>query len=184
MTDPADPATAVAQAQRGDEQAFALLYQQRVAAVYRYAYGILRHKETAEDVTAQTFLQAWRHLPRLRDPARFDGWLFRIAHNQAINATRGAPAADLAQVAEPADTRPDADPAGHAERAADAARVRGALLRLPEHLREVLVLRFYAGLSHAEVAAQVGKSEANARVMQYRALQQLRQHLDSAPDAG
>ena len=56
----------------------------------------------------------------------------------------------------------------------EARAVRRALLRLPDAMREVLTLRFFAGLSHAEVAAQIGKSENNARVMQFRALQQMR----------
>lgn len=76
---PALPADLIERAQEGDERAFAELY--RVREVARYAGALLRADYLVEDVVAQTFLLAWRDLPRLRDPRRFDSWLFRIAHN-------------------------------------------------------------------------------------------------------
>ena len=168
----------VTRAQSGDEPAFAALYEARVSAVFRYAKSILRDPTAAEDAMAQTFIQAWKGLPKLKDPERFDAWLFRIAHNVALNETRRRPTTSLEDAPEPVSTAPYADPEAFVAGKVDARVVREALLRLPDNLRDVLVLRFYAGLSHAEVAAQVGKTEQNVRVMQYRGLQRMRTLLD------
>ena len=101
--------------------------------MYRYVRSILRDPTVAEDVTSQTFLQAWQSLPRLRNAGRFDAWLFRIAHNAAISEAR-----------RPATTPLEgrfADPQTVLDGKASAAQVRDALLTLPETQREVIVLR-------------------------------------------
>lgn len=169
----------VRRAKEGDEAAFAALYNLRVSEVYRYVRSLLNDHATAEDVTAQTFLQAWQHLPQLKDVERFDGWLFRIAHNQAISETRRRPTSALDTIAEPVDPSPLAAPEALLERKLSAAAVRRALRQLPDSQREVLVLRFYGELSHAQVAAQIGTSEPNARVLQFRALKQLRSLIEA-----
>ena len=164
----------VRRAKDGDEGAFATLYSAHVTVVFRYVNSILRNPTSSEDVTAQTFLQAWQRLSQLRDEERFQSWLFRIAHNQAISETRRRPTTTLEDAPEPADPSPYSAQDLLLDGRVNASVVRRALLQLPENLREVLVLRFFAGLSHAEVAAQIGKSEQNARVMQFRALKQMR----------
>ena len=88
---PQDLAALVRQAKKGDETAFSSLYRARVSEVFRYAKSIVRNPSLAEDVTAQTFLQAWKSLPKLKDVQRFDSWLFRIAHNVSLNETRRTP---------------------------------------------------------------------------------------------
>ena len=71
----------VERARHREQDAFAAIYQARVRDVSRYVGSMVREPERVEDVVAQTFLLAWRDLPRLRAPERFDAWLFRIAHN-------------------------------------------------------------------------------------------------------
>ena len=85
----------VERARTGDKAAFAVLYQQRAGGVLRYAMSLLRNPAAAEDVAAQTFLQAWQGLPRLKHADRFDAWLFRIAHNVAMSELRRQPTAPL-----------------------------------------------------------------------------------------
>ena len=177
---PVDYAALVRQAKTGDETAFSSLYRARVSEVFRYAKSIVRNPSTAEDVTAQTFLQAWKSLPKLKEVKRFDSWLFRIAHNVALNETRRTPHAPLETAAEPTAPGRFANPEMLLEGKVDALAVREALLSLPENLREVLVLRFYGGLSHEEVGVQLGKSRQNARVLQFRALKRLQTSLIAA----
>ena len=148
---PQDLAALVRQAKKGDETAFSSLYRARVSEVFRYAKSIVRNPSLAEDITAQTFLQAWQSLPKLKDVQRFDSWLFRIAHNVSLNETRRTPHAPLEAAPEPAAPARFSDPEMLLEGKLDAGAVREALLSLPENLREVLVLRFYGGLSHEEV---------------------------------
>ena len=97
------PVAEVKRAKQGDEQAFATLYQLRAGEVYRYERSLLRDHTAAEDVTAQTFLQAWESLSKLRRLDRFDAWLFRIAHNVAMTELRRTRTTALDDAPEPAD---------------------------------------------------------------------------------
>ena len=162
-------------AQNGDQAAFAAIYQARAGEVSRYAGVILRDIDLVEDVTAQTFLLAWKNLPTLRRRDRFDAWLFRIAHNLAINELKRRPTASLDEVPELPDSTRFASPAGMLELKAQAGALRSALLRLSEDHRLVLTLRFFHDLPHAEVARRLGKSEDAVRALQYRELKQMRQ---------
>ena len=91
----AEPSTAadlgtslVRLAQRGDADAFDALSRARIEPAYRLAFGILRSEEDARDAIQEAFVAAWRQLPALRDPARFDAWLGRIVVNACQMALR------------------------------------------------------------------------------------------------
>ena len=168
----------VERAREGDEDAFADIYRARVRDVIRYVASIVRAPDRIEDVVSQTFVLAWRDIPRLRQPDRFDAWLFRIAHNQAMSELRQRPTAPLEAAAEPADDSRDASPVALVEAGADVDAVRGALARLPELHRTVLVMRFLLELPHLEVARKLGKTEEAVRALQYRALVRMRELMD------
>jgi RNA polymerase sigma-70 factor (ECF subfamily) len=170
----------VRRAQSADQDTFAALYQQTVPAVFRYAKSIVRDPTTAEDVTAQTYLQPWKQIASLKKPERFEAWVLRITHNLALNELRRTRPASIDESPEPTDSSRYHDPARALHGKDDAAAVRVAIQELPELQREVLVLRYFAGLSHAAVAVQVGKSENNVRVVQHRALRRLRDLLTQA----
>lgn len=172
-------AALVARAQKSDRAAFSLIYQARAGAVGRYAATILHSIDRAEDITAQTFLVAWKNLPTLREPQRFDAWLFRIAHNAAIDELQRRPTVPLEGIADPADSSRFNSPSAALEGGAEADRLRAALLRLPAEQRAVLVLRFFGDLPHADVSRQLGKSEEAVRALQYRALRGLRKLLQT-----
>lgn len=169
----------VVRARDGDRDAFATLYRERVAGVTRYVGAIVRDVDRTEDVIAQTFLLAWRDLPKLRHPERFDAWLMRIARNQARSALRRPADVPLDQASEPADPSPFTSPSTALERKSETERVRAAVLQLPEAQREILALRFFQELSHAEVAEQTGRTVEAARALQYRALGSLRDILET-----
>lgn len=78
----------VERARDGDRHAFDRLVAARLAQTFRLAKAITGHAGDAEDVTQEAFLQAWRNLPRLREPARFDAWFGRILVNEARMALR------------------------------------------------------------------------------------------------
>lgn len=177
-TDAAAFARLVERAREGDEDAFAAIYRARVPDVTRYVASILRDPDRVEDVVSQTFVLAWRDIPRLRQPDRFEAWLFRIAHNQAMSDLRRRPTAPLEAAPEPADESRDASPAALVEAGADADAVRHALVRLSEVHRSVLVMRFLLDLPHAEVARELGKTEEAVRALQYRALVRMRELLE------
>lgn len=185
----ADPAPAaeteatddIVRAQRGDQLAFERIYRQRVRSVSRYISAMVRDNELAEDVTSQTFLLAWRDLPKLRDHGRFDAWLFRIAHNQAMTAVgRRRQTIVLDDAPEVADHGRFGSPERELQSACDVEELRAAIARLPETQREVLVMRYFSDLNATEIARQIGKNEQSVWALTYRALQNLKKALRNA----
>lgn len=170
---PIDPAL-VEQARRGDDAAFGVLFQRTADDVGRYIAAILRDRDRAEDAVAETYLAAWRQLPKLREPDRFEAWLFRIAHNRAVDALRAPQTEPLPDTDLPgADAGPETTVL--AQERID--HLRDALVRLPEDQREIITLRYLRGASHAEIAQQLGKSEGASRVALHRAVESLRRAL-------
>ena len=155
---------------------FDALYRGARDDVYAYVVTLLRSRSAAEDVTAQAFERAFRKA-RTYDPAKGGprAWLFGIARNAALDELRrGKRIATL--VAEPADAAATPDEA--AERALERAAVRNALAGLPPRDREIVALKFHAGLDNAEIAAVLGVSASNAGTQLHRAMTKLRRSLD------
>jgi RNA polymerase sigma-70 factor (ECF subfamily) len=165
---------------RQDPAAFRLLYEQWIHRVYRYILIRVGLKAEAEDLTAQVFLQVFRSLPRYRHDGRFEAWLFTIVRNQVrlyFRAPhRSISLEDLAfePPAEDASTL-DADPE-------DVRRLRRALARLPELDSELIRLRYAAGLSFAEMAAVLGKSEDAVKKSLYRLQNRLLKMMEGCHD--
>ena len=175
---PALDDAAVDAAVAGDARAFAALYDRYVERVYRHVYYHVGNRSDAEDLTQQVFLQAWRAIGRYRRTgAPFVAWLFTIAHNLVVQLHRRPKDVHPLDL-EPAARERWGDPQAEALATHDRAAVRRAILRLKPGFQQVVVLRFVEGLPASEVAAAIGKSEGNVRVMQHRALVELRRLLD------
>lgn len=170
----------VRRAQDGDTGAFEAIYRQRVARIGRYVGAIVRDPTRTEDAVSETFLQAWRDLRALRDPQRFDAWLYRIAHRRALaEVRRTRPTLPIEEAAAVPDERGASEPQSALDGRLAAAEVRAALLQIKESYREVLVLRHFGGLSHREIAVQLGKSDEAVRAMYSRGARQLRGVLEA-----
>jgi len=167
----------VSRAKGGDVEAFDALYGLFGDRVYRYALVRLRHPADAQDLAQVVFLKVIEALPSFQDRgAPFSAWLFRIARNAVIDVERGRrPASTLDALAEQRDTRPG--PSQLAEIEADREAVRAALDDLTPEQREVVMLRFFAGLTSTEIAAVMGKRDGTVRALQFRALATLRRRL-------
>jgi RNA polymerase sigma factor (sigma-70 family) len=156
---------------------FDALYRETRDDVYAYAATLLRDRGGAEDVTAQAFERAYRK--RARYNARRGSpraWLFGIARNAALDELRRRKRAATAEI--PA--APDAPgPEEQAELAAQRDAVRLALGRLGARERELIALKYHAGLSNAELAAVLGVSAGNAGTLLHRAMTKLRESLDA-----
>ena len=173
-----DPDLEAVRAAQADRAAFAVLYRRYLDRVYGYCFYLLGDHHDAEDVTERTFLAALSAIHRFRDEgSTFRAWLFRIAHNQLVNALRGRGR----RRSTPLDAVPElsggADPARAADRADEARRVRRALAALSEERRQVLVLRFVDGLTAREIGEVLGRSPGAVRVLQHRALRDLQRLL-------
>lgn len=173
-------ATAPAEIAPSDaEVAFDRLYRNSRDDVFAYAAGLLRDRSAAEDVTAQAFERAYRKR-RSFDPRRGNlrAWLFGIARNAALDELRRR-----RRIAELAAEPEDADAAGPdevAEVAVRRAALRTAMKALDPRERELVALKFFAGLSNAEIAAVIGVSESNAGTRLHRTLAKLRRACDEA----
>jgi RNA polymerase sigma-70 factor (ECF subfamily) len=138
---------------RGDAEAFERLFLRHYGQVYRVLYGFTRRREEAEDLAQETFLELYRHAPRIEQGATLAAWLCRVALNKCRNVQRGERRDRERQEEVLRLATPDAhDPHDDLLRDEEQARVRDALARLPERQSRLLVLR-HAGLSYAEVAA-------------------------------
>ena len=172
------PIELVERARDRDRDAFETLYRLQFPSIARQVAALVRDPDRAEDVVAQTFLLAWKDLPRLRRADRFDSWLARIAHHQAMSELRRRSTAPLEDAPEPADPSEFSSPSQRLERAADGDRLRVALLQLPNDQRAVLMLRFLRDLPHADVARLLGRSEQATRALQYRALRSMQRLIE------
>jgi RNA polymerase sigma-70 factor, ECF subfamily len=157
-----------------DQAAFAELYDRHVVRVYRHIYYLVNDAREAEDLTAQTFLKAWEAIERYKERgAPFVAWLLRISHNLTISYLRSK--RDHSELDEGfVDHKRDGNPEASLEQASDERSVRDAVLRLRDEQRQVIMLRFVEELDYQEVAAMIGKSVPAVRVIQHRALGNLR----------
>jgi RNA polymerase sigma-70 factor (ECF subfamily) len=169
----------IARAAAGDPESFGALYQQYSDAIYRFILARVREPAEAEDLCGQVFLKAWEAMPGYEQRGhRFSSWLYQIAHNLVIDYYRSQPPAHTVSLAD----NPAFD--GGQENTLDcviareeSATIARAIAKLPPDQRHVIVLRFFRGLSHGEVARLIDKSRAACRVIQHRALATLSQTL-------
>jgi len=163
-------------ARAGRALAFEALYRGCRDDVYAYVAGLLGDRHAAEDVTALAFERAYRRRRRF-DPRRGSGraWVFAIARNAALDELRRRKR-DASLAADPEDAAA-ATPADDAEAELRRAALREALRRLDLRERELVALRFFAGLSHAEIASVLGISPSNAGTRLHRAVDKLRSEI-------
>ncbi len=185
-----DPAVAAsgngAAGKRELDRAFEALYRDHLRDVYSYCYYRIGNHHDAEDLTEQTFLQAYRHFGRARresDGRPLRPWLIRIAHNLAANYHRDRsrrPTAALDNV------EPVEHPHGTERVVEGRERMReviSGLDRLPEDRREALIMRFSLGMSNREIARALGRTDGATKVLIHRAIRQLEEELEPAAAA-
>lgn len=169
----------VERARRGDREAFAVLVHQVSDSLYSVAYRILRDTGLAEDALQNALVLAWRQLPRLREPERFEAWIHRILVHACY---------DESQRTRPWRTSVTAlaiDPAGVIDSVsaiADRDELERAYRRIPMDQRAVFVLHHYLGLPLVEVAELLGIPAGTARSRLHYAIAGLRAALTAAAE--
>ena len=164
-------------AQRGDLEAFAILARSCADRLFAVSHRILRDVGRAEDAVQQTLVIAWRELPRLRDPDRFDAWIHRLLVNACY-----AEARDARKWSSTVHLLPIDGPIARDETlsVADRDQLERGFRRLPADQRSILVLRHYLGLSPAEIAETLGIPEGTARSRLHYAHRAMRAALEAA----
>ncbi len=168
-----------------DPQALGQVYDAYFARLYRFAYPFVGDPAAAQDIASETlrrFLEAARNG---RAPDQYlAAWLYRVARNLAIDAHRRAPPGGVVSLEPELDQASDADTEASAERRMARSRVRAALARLTADQQHVVLLKFAAGYSNAEIGALLRKPEGAIKSLQHRALSALRRLLDSSAPRG
>ena len=161
----------------GEPAAFAALYDRHVARVYGHCYYRTGNRADAEDLTQQTFLQAWQAIGRYRrGRSPVIAWLLTISQNLAMSHHRRVREVTVPDLLMDG-TEDETNPAVILSAALTRDAVRAAILQLPLERQRVILLRFIEGFSVGEVAAALGKTENNVRVIQHRAVADLRRLL-------
>ena len=179
---PEDDAALARRASKGEAEAFGVLYDRYVDAVYRYVFYRVRNEAEAEDVTSDVFMRALRAIPKYEPRQAFLAWLYRIARNAVID--RGRRRAGRTQVSfEDALAHPQGDRVVNPDEGllalSDADALRVAMRQLTPLQQEVLVLRYVEGLDTKEISRLVGRRDGTVRGIEFRALTALRSLIPS-----
>ena len=159
----------------GEAEAFGVLYDRYVDAVYRYVFYRVRNEAEAEDVTSDVFLKALRAMPRYQPRQPFLAWLYRIARNSVIDrARRQRPQVPFEDLRLHPGADRIVDPNEQLDRISDSAELRAAIARLTPLQQDVIVLRYVEGLGTGEIARLLGRRDGTVRGIEVRALGALR----------
>ncbi|MFH1462436.1 MAG: RNA polymerase sigma factor [bacterium] len=158
---------------------FGYLYDKYVRSIYNFIYYKTHHKETAEDLTSQTFLKALDKISSFdKKKGSFFSWLYQIARNSVIDFYRTKKNClnieDVWDLSGNEDIERDLDAKKKLEE------VQKYLKRLKPEQREIVILRVWEGMSYKEIAEVVEKTEENCKVMFSRVVQRLRKEMPLA----
>ena len=171
-----DEKAAIEQCQRGDTEAFGLLYDVYAQRIYRFIYFKTMHRETAEDLTSQTFFKALESFPAFNSQkGTFSAWLYCIARNTVIDHFRTLhPTDDLDSVFGLAGKQ---DVALEIDNREQVNKIHSYLDKLTAQQRNVIIMRLWDQLSYREIAEITKTSEASCKMSFSRAVGILRQNL-------
>ena len=162
----------IAQARRGQVDAYNVLVSRWEKRVFNYLLRLVGQREDAMDLSQDVFLKAYQNLRKLEDPAKFPGWLFRIAHNEAYSLLRK--------------NRTEGEIAGELRSGESSGRmfpielnlaVQSALERLSHDQREAVLLKVYQGFKFEEMAEILACPVSTVKSRLYTALDLLKQTL-------
>jgi RNA polymerase sigma-70 factor (ECF subfamily) len=167
------------EAAKADAAAFAELYQLYVDKIYTYCYYHTGDAELAQDLTAATFLKAIEELPRFQwRGIPYSAWLYKVASNLIKKSRAAKPLVELDEKI----VSGQSDPDGELLAKERTYKLRRALAQLPPAQKQVVLLRYDAGLSIKEVAKVMGKSQGAVKALLFRAIRNLRNSLTELDD--
>jgi len=176
-TGPADLADVVAAAREGDRGAFDEIVRRTYVDTYTLAVRLTATEEDARDVVQEAYLRAWKGIRRFRGDAQFSTWMYRITANTAATVAskrRRQRTVHIDDVADPVETEVALHPELATENTELMGRLSAALDELPPRLRSLVVLKDVYGLSHEDIAEELGISVTAAKVRLHRGRKRMR----------
>jgi RNA polymerase sigma-70 factor (ECF subfamily) len=161
----------------GDTEAFGELYKIFLSRIYRFVYYLTGDEFSAEDITQNTFLRAWKSLPNFSfNEGTFQSYLYTIARNLVIDDQRKKKAYSLEGYENILESKENLENAVWKNEASE--KVHQALADLDADDREILILRFFEEMQFEEISKVIGKESGAIRVKIHRLMEKLRQKLD------
>lgn len=161
---------------RVQPESFAKLVERYQNRMFNYAYRMTGSREDAQDLAQETFIRVYTHLESFRTEERFSPWIYRIATNLCLNhiKRRKRAATALPRLFFPEELE---SPEGHLEETEERQVLQGAILKLPDHYRAVILLRHVEELSYDEIAHALGMPLGTVKTRLFRARELLQDHL-------
>ena len=162
---------------------FSELYKAHLRDVYSYSYYRVGNHHDAEDLTEQTFLQAYRHFERAERESNgrpLRPWLIRIAHNLAANLYRDRARKPQTPIEDTTVISATHTTEDLVEGRDELARILEGVKQLPDDRREALIMRFALGMDNREIARAMGRTDGATKVLIHRAIKQLEQIVGTA----
>jgi RNA polymerase sigma-70 factor (ECF subfamily) len=167
------------------DEAFTALYKAHLRDVYSYSYYRVGNHHDAEDLTEQTFLQAYRHFERAQRESQgrpLRPWLIRIAHNLAANFYRDRSRRPQTSIDDAGTLSAPHTTEGLVEDREDLTRILECVQQLPDDRREALIMRFALGMDNREIARALGRTDGATKVLLHRAIRQLEELVQERED--
>jgi RNA polymerase sigma-70 factor, ECF subfamily len=166
---------------KGDVEAYGELYNLCLYRIYRYVFNQVGSTALAEDITEEVFIRAWKAIKTCQGKEHtFIPWLYRIAHNYTIDTYRkGHKEVPVGNIY----LTDSIIPENEIERNQELQEVLEAVKNLPEMQKQVILLKYLEGIDNSEISRILGKREGAIRVLQMRALHNLRAIFNSGKDS-
>ena len=169
------------QAQNGDSQAFALIYDHFSGRIYKFVYFRVGHKEVAEDILSDTFVKSWQKINQINTPAALSAWLYQIAKNNIIDYYRlkkeTVALEDVEEFLEDEVNPVDLTTVNMQQK-----KILQMMDALSEEQQQVIKYKFFEDLSNEEIAYVMSKTVGAIRVLQHRAILKLKELLSKKKD--
>ncbi len=167
----------VQRSKKGDSTAFGILYDHYIRYIYNFVFFKTHNKETAEDLTSQTFFKAFNSISSVDPSKSFISWLYKIAQNIVIDHYRKSSRENSKrQIMDDEWDAPDTsiDIVGDLDISRDIERMKKYLSQLSSQERDIIIMRVWQDLSYKEIADIYGKTESSCKMMYSRSLKKLR----------
>ena len=180
-----DEQNLVKKAQDGEVKAFGSLYDHYLPKIYRFVLLKVSHREEAEDLTHQAFLKAWENIEQYDFRGySFGSWLYRIARNVTVDYYRGSRLEVSVEDVSEVHLAKDNSLEESVERSLEWQGLVESIKKLKEVEQDVIVMRFVEDLPLKDIAEAIGKSEGAVKVIQHRAIKNLKHIVENKKENG